>query len=205
MSLKNLTQYPSLKIRQRRELAEFFGFETRNKYEIQTVDGRIIGFAAEQQKGFLGLLLRQVLGHWRRFEIHVFDEQRQLSLVATHPFRFWLQRLEIVAHPSGQFLGALQQRFALFSKRFDVEDEQRNVAMEVRSPIWKIWTFEFKKMDRVVATLKKRWSGVFKEAFLDADNFEVQFNDGNLRDKERLLLLAAALFVDLQYFEKKGD
>lgn len=204
MDPKQLLHYNTLKIVQRRELAEFIGFETRNKYEIRTADGTPIGFAAEQQKGFLGILLRQILGHWRSFEIHVFDSSRRLIVSANHPFRFFFQRLEVFEQPSGQYLGALQRRFSIFSKRFDLEDEHHSVVMEVRSPIWRIWTFEFKAFGSVRATLRKRWSGFFKEALLDADNFELVFEDSQLSYKYRLLLIAAALFVDLQYFEKKA-
>ena len=195
----------TIKIVQRRELAEFFGFETRNKYEIHTNEGVVIGFAAEQQKGFLGLLVRQFLGHWRRFDIHIFDAQRQLELIATHPFRFWLQRLEVFSQPSGQFIGALQQRFSIFTKRFDVQDALGQVVLEVRSPIWRIWTFEFKSMNQVRAVIRKRWSGLFREALMDADNFELTFADSRLSLQERQLLLSSALFIDLQYFEKKAD
>ena len=59
-----------LYVRQQRELGELLGFETRNKYAISTPDRMEVAFAAEQQKGILGFLLRQFLGHWRTFEIH---------------------------------------------------------------------------------------------------------------------------------------
>ncbi len=70
MELKN---YSKLIIRQRRELFELIGFETRNKYEICDADKNVIGFCAEQNKGILGFLFRQFLGHWRSFEIHFYD------------------------------------------------------------------------------------------------------------------------------------
>lgn len=49
MNLKNLT---TIRIKQIKEFAELFGFETRNKYSIQSIDGQPIGFAAEQGKGY---------------------------------------------------------------------------------------------------------------------------------------------------------
>src|SRR5262245_11336298 len=56
---------PGLVVQQRKELVELFGYETRNKYEIRTQSGQQLGFAAEQQKGVLGFLVRQLVGHWR--------------------------------------------------------------------------------------------------------------------------------------------
>lgn len=207
MSLsQQISQATALIIRQRKELTELFGFETRNKYEIKGADGSILGFAAEQQKGFVAFLLRQFLGHWRTFEIHVFDYDRKPFLVARHPFRFLFKRLEIFDAGSNQPIGALQQRFGIIYKRFDVALADGRVVMRVASPFWRIWTFPFHTSDgRVRAVITKKWSGALTEIFTDADNFAVQFNDPTLGADERKLLLAAGIFIDLIYFEAKAS
>ena len=186
---------------QRRELAELFGFETRNKYAIEA-DGVQVGFAAEQGKGGWEILARMFLGHWRTFEIHFFDQARQLVLRGLHPFRFFFQRLE-VSRADGRTLGAVQQRFALLSKRFDVVDSSEQVILTVSSPIWRPWTFAFERQGRTLARVEKKWSGFLREAFTDADRFRVAFEPSELTLDERALVLAAALFIDLQYFERK--
>ena len=83
-------------------------------------------------KGFLGMIFRQILGHWRKFDIHFFGPDRQPYMIAHHPFRFFFQRLEVTT-PDGKFLGAVQQRFAIFRKRFDIENATtlRPVAVEL--------------------------------------------------------------------------
>jgi uncharacterized protein YxjI len=199
-----LTTSTELYVRQQRELAELFGFETRNKYAITTTDRQQVAFAAEQQKGLLGAILRQTLGHWRSFDIVFFGADRQPLFRATHPFRFFFQRLEVFG-PDGRLLGALQQRFAFFTKRFDVEDASGNVLLEMRSGLFKLWTFPFYRANAEVAVIEKKWSGAFNELFTDKDNFRVRFVSPGLSADERLLVLAAALFVDLQYFEKKAE
>src|SRR6478752_4271537 len=112
--LSIVQQSSELMILQKRELAELFGIETRNKYSIEA-GGAPFAFAAEQGKGGLAFLARMFFGHWRTFEIHFFDEARQLVLRAVHPFRFLFQRLEVFA-ADGRMLGAIQQRFSVFSK-----------------------------------------------------------------------------------------
>jgi uncharacterized protein YxjI len=191
-------------VQQRFEMAEVFGFESRNKYAIAATDGTQVGFAAEQQKGFLGFFARQALGHWRTFEIHFFDMARQLVLRAVHPFRLLFQRLEVF-DAGGTAVGAIQQRFAIFSKRFDVEDARGRVLLTVSSPFWRIWTFPFMRADRKVAVIEKKWSGVGIEIFTDKDNFRIGFDDPALSPAERQLILAGAIFVDLQYFEAKAN
>lgn len=201
----NLEGQSEVRLSQRRELGEVvFGFETRNKYEVQDAHGRPLGFAAEQGKGFLGFLLRSWLGHWRVFDLLLFDLQRQVVARAHHPFRFFFQRLEVY-DASGAFIGALQQRWAFFTKRFDVEDATGNVLLEMRSGLFKVWTFPFFRGGIEVARVEKKWGGVLREAFTDADTFRVAFGQAGLSPKERLLLLAAGLFIDLQYFERQAS
>src|SRR5215207_827702 len=118
--LSIVQQSSELMIVQKRELVELIGIETRNKYSIE-VNGAPFAFAAEQGKGGLAFIARMFLGHWRPFEIHFFDNARQLVLRAVHPFRFFFQRLE-VSTADGRPLGAIQQRWAFFSKKFDVND-----------------------------------------------------------------------------------
>jgi len=202
-NLAPLAAYPSLIIRQRRELAEFFGYETRNKYEVLTTDQQPILYAAEAGKGVGAMMMRQLLGHWRTFEIQVFDMGRNVVLRAVHPFRLFFQRLE-VHDASGRLLGAMQQRFSLFSKRFDVLDASGSLLFTVRSPFWRRWTFEFERAGRQVAVVAKKWSGVLREFFTDADTFRLDFQP-DLSPVERALVLAAGLFIDLQYFEQKAE
>jgi uncharacterized protein YxjI len=193
---------PELYVRQRREIAELFGFETRNKYAIRTPDQREVAFAAEPRKSWLDALARHFLGHFRRFEIVIFDANRREILRALHPFRFFFQRLEI--HAGGAPLGALQQRMSVLSKRFDVLDAQGHALFEMRSGLFRIWTFPFFRGDRQVAVIEKKWSGALSEVFTDKDSFRVAFEDPSLTRDERALVLASALFVDLQYFERKS-
>jgi hypothetical protein len=201
--LESLQTEKQLVIRQRRELIELFGFETRNKYEICNSEGHVIGFCAEQQKGILGTLLRQFLGHWRSFEIHFFDPDRKLRFRALHPFRFFFQRLEI-SSVEGRRLGALQQRFAILRKKFDVLDEHGRVVMRMRSGFFQFWTFPFFRQNSQVAVVRKKWSGILREAFTDTDHFQIEFEKPDLTEVEKILILASGLFVDLQYFERKA-
>lgn len=200
---ETLSTARELRVRQRHELAELFGFETRNKYEIQDDSGRSIGFAAEQGKGLGQIFGRMFLGHWREFEVHVFNTQRQLTLRLLHPFRWFFQRIEVF-DAGARFLGALQQRFGILHTYFDVEDAKRETPLKVVRRLWHPWTFHFLKKGETVAIVRKRWSGFFTEAFTDSDNFTIHF-ERRLTAEERQLVLAAAFFIDINYFEKKAE
>lgn len=201
-NLAPLMTYPWLKLKQRKELAELFGYESRNKYEVQDPNGTPILYAAEQGAGLGAAFMRQVLGHWRTFEIHVFDNARNVLVRAVHPFRLFFQRLDVFA-ADGRPLGALQQRFAVFSKAFDVQGPDGRVLMTVRSPFWRLWTFKFERGGREVAVVAKKWGGALTEVFTDADAFRIDMGQ-ELSPDERALLLVAGIFIDLQYFEAKA-
>lgn len=202
-TLTPLAHYPALVLRQRKELAELFGYESRNKYEILDPNGAVILYAAEQGKGLGAAFGRQFFGHWRSYEIHVFDQARNVVMRAVHPFRWFFQRLEVV-DASGRRVGALQQRWAFFHKRFDVEDATGRVLMQVRSPFWRPWTFPFERAGQRVASVIKKWSGALTEMFTDADTFRIEYEQPGLTPDERALLLCAGLFIDMQYFEEKA-
>lgn len=198
----DLANKKAVLVHQVHELGEWFGFETRNKYEILDENKIPVGFAAEQQKGIFGFLLRQYLGHWRKFDVHFFDMHRKLAFVGHHPFRWFFERIE-VKDANGRFMGAIQKRFSILSKRFDVENSRGMVTMEVSSPIWKIWTFTFMNQGRQVAQVKKKWSGILSEGFTDKDNFMVEYTASDMSVEEKTIVMASAVFIDLLYFEKK--
>jgi uncharacterized protein YxjI len=197
-----LTHYSRLFVSQKFEAGELFGFETRNKYQIIDDQKNPIAFAAEQRKGLFGFLLRQYFGHWYKFDVHFFNAARELFFVAHHPFRWFFTRIEL-SDTAGRKIGAIQKRFSIFTKRFDVENAQGSVILEVSSPLWKLWTFQFTNHGREVAKVAKKWSGLFSEAFTDRDNFVLEFNQPTMSDEDRMLVLASAVFIDLLYFEKK--
>ena len=198
-----LTDLKALVIRQRTEIAELFGFETRNKYEIYDDNGSTVGFAAEQSRSLLGFIFRQIFGHWRRFDIIVFTPQRQAVYHAKNRFRIWFTRIEVTTMTDVK-LGAIQKRFSIFSKRFDIEDGLGKVLMTVKSPFWRIWTFPVKGNGIEKAVIKKKWAGAVTELLLDKDRFRVEFSDPSLTQDHRALLLVTALFIDLEYFESKA-
>lgn len=180
------------------------GWETRNKYRILSPEGRKIGFAAEQSTGPGGAILRQVMGHWRSFKIFVFNEQRQEVLHLHFPFRWFFKTL-FVSTPQGQRIGGLEQRFSVLYKKFDVLDPHGIVVATIKSPLWKLWTFEFNLGPRKIGAVHKKWSGGLGEFFTDKDNFEVVFEDPTLTPEMRALMLSTCLMVDIVYFENNNS
>lgn len=180
------------------------GFETRNKYKILDSEKRPVAFAAEQSKGLSSAILRQLLGHWRTFKVTIFDENHQKIYDLNFPFRWFFKTL-IVTDNQGRELGHLQERFAIFRKKFDVYDKNNKVVARINSSFFKFWTFEFKRATRPIGKIQKKWSGAVSELFTDRDNFVVTYKDQSLETDTKALMLATCIMVDIIYFEKKGS
>lgn len=200
--MNQLQGHVQLVVQQRKELVELLGFETRNKYEINSADGTAVLYCAEQQKGMLGILARQFLGHWRSFELIFFDINRQPVWKAVHPFRWFFQRLDLF-EPSGRPMGSVEWRWGFLRKRFSLIDLRTGRVFEICSGFFSFWTFTITHNGIEVGKVQKKWSGLLKEVFTDTDNFLVEFSP-TMTDGEKALLLSTAVLIDLQYFENKG-
>ena len=199
----NIEEHENLLIKQVREGFELLGIETRNKYQILDIDGNLVCYAAEERKNIFDFFFRQILGHWRRFDIKFFTESREEYLLAHHPFKFVFQRL-VVRKPNGEPVGSLQQRFSVFYKEFDLENSRGEIIAEMKAARWRLWTFPILRRGQELARISKKWSGFLSEVFTDRDNFVVNFSSENLSEAERQLILASAIFIDLQYFENRA-
>ncbi|RYE81223.1 MAG: hypothetical protein EOO74_00910 [Myxococcales bacterium] len=201
--LPSLSSHSELVVVQQTELAEMvLDYESRNKYAVYGSNRQPVAYAAEQGKGLLATIMRGVMRHWRSFEIHLFTPDRQQVARASHPFRWFAFNECLQVHDArGTYLGAIQRRFAFFAKVFEVLGPTGEVLMRVDSGLFSPWSFEFKSGGQRHAVIEKKWSGFLKEMFTDADTFRLGFDNPGLRDDTRWLLIAAAIFVDLQFFE----
>ena len=175
------------------------GWESRNKYRILDEFQKPVAFAAEQSSGLGGTIMRQVFGHWRSFKVTIFNEQKQKQFDLHFPFRWFFKTL-ILTDASGANIGHLQERFAIFRKKFDVYDNQNRVIARINSSFFKFWTFEFFDGGRSLGKIQKKWSGMLGEIFTDKDNFVVTFTPMTNPDT-KALMLATCLMVDIIYFE----
>ncbi len=204
MSLPSLSSLSSILIRQKRELGELFGFETRNRYEILRPTGGLLGYCAEQQKGVLGFILRQLLGHWRSFTLYIFNSDRQIIFRADHPFRFYFSEIKVYSEKTQEYMGCIKRRFHIFHTRFDILDKTGQLLFQVKRPLWRFWRFNVYNNSEECARIEKKWSGVLYETFTDKDNFAINFLAPQLNDHQKWLLVLAGVFVDLMYFERKA-
>lgn len=197
-----LSDSPELVIKQRKELAEILiDWETANRYVVLGANSQQVGYVAERKRGFLALLMRNFLRSHRPLEADIFAPDRTPLLHMARGFFWFLSSLE-VKDDAGRLLGHVERRFSLLYKRYDLHDASGQVFARIQSPLWRLWEFPVLDADgNSVAVVSKKWGGVLKEIFSDADTFRLHFGVKEWTEAQRAVLLAAAISVDFDFFE----
>ncbi len=197
-----LADHQELVIRQTREMLEIFtGFETANKYRILNAEGEEVMYAYEES----GMLSRQFMGTHRPLSLHVLDGDGSPVLNANREF-FWFFSHLNVEDGEGAALGSLKRKWGGLKRKFAVLDAEGEQIAGLNGGIFRPFTFtlnDYKgdELGRIV----KEWGGFMREGFTDADTFRIQFGDVGQDEQVRLLLLASAFAIDLDFFEAKGS
>ena len=198
--MERLATADRLVIQQRKEWGEILtGFETKNKYEVSDQDGNSLYFAAEVGGS---LLLRLFLKALRPFTVMVVDSESRTIIEIRRRFRFYFHEADIV-DADGQLLGQITKRFTLVRRVYTISDASGEEIFRLFGPLLKPWTFQIMQDEVEQGRITKKWSGLAKEAFTDADNFGVTFP----RDWDpsiKAIFLGAVFLIDFVHFENKG-
>lgn len=195
--------YRRLTVRQKRRWLEvLLSFEMKNAYEVYDDTDHAVLRVQEVGSGFAELVKRLFLGPIRPCQVEVtdlFSGEQVLRLV--RPFRFIFMRLEVYAG-SGERIGTIQKEWSWFKSIYTIEDGRGRPIAQINGPFFRPWTFELHQDGRMVGAIRKRWSGLGRELFTDADNFGVEL-DGIQDPGLKALAFAATVLIDLVHFERK--
>ncbi len=195
-------------VRQRKDWLEVFtDFESANRYALLTEGGALAGWAMEKPGGFWRFLARSFLKAMRPFELMVFPAVgpgAAAEISVRRPWTWFFAHL-YVWDRDGRPLGQIRQRWAWIRRRLDLETPDGRVVARITGPLLHPWTFIAARgpegNPREFGRVEKKWGGLLKEAFTDADTYLVTFGDPDRTF--RRLLLAAALLIDARWFENR--
>nr|XP_012617866.1 phospholipid scramblase 1-like [Microcebus murinus]XP_012617867.1 phospholipid scramblase 1-like [Microcebus murinus]XP_012617868.1 phospholipid scramblase 1-like [Microcebus murinus]XP_012617869.1 phospholipid scramblase 1-like [Microcebus murinus]XP_012617870.1 phospholipid scramblase 1-like [Microcebus murinus] len=208
--LEYLNPLDLLLIHQKMELTEvIFGFESNNVYEIKDRFGQRIYIAAENTN----FCNRSCCGPSRSFTLHVLDNMGREVITLKRPLRCsscccpcCLQEIEIQA-PPGVPVGYVTQIWHPYLPQFTIQNEERVDVLKITGPCFMFSCtanidFQIKSLDKqtVVGGISKNWTGIFREAFTDTDNFTIQF-PRDLDVRMKAVMLGACFLVDYMFFE----
>ncbi len=200
--LEWINQAESVRVRQQIEVGEILtGFQVRNRYVIDDGNERVVLRAEEVANGAGGFVARQFFKGNRPFTVQVFDAHNEVVLEVVRRWTLFFARAR-VSDGRGNALGVLQQRWAWFRRRYTLEDPYGRELAELHGPFFRPWTFQIQVRGKVNGFIRKKWSGLGKEAFTAADNFAVELGP-SLDGVQRALCVAATLLIDYVHFERR--
>lgn len=198
-----LAQAQTLMVHQKKEMLEVFtDFETKNRYEVLDPAGQTALYAAETGGGFLSAIGRNFLKSKRPFTMHLAAPHGAIAYTLRRPWNWFFSELH-VHDASGQKVGMIDQKFALFARRFSVQGPSGEELAQLHGPFFRPWTFRIVRGDQQIGVIRKKWSGLLKETFTDADSFGLEL--GPAMDPQlRTLSLAATFLIDFLFFEDRA-
>jgi uncharacterized protein YxjI len=194
---------PQVLVRQQVESLELVtGFEGRNRYAFFTPAGQKLAHAEEDNTGMMGAVTRNLFSNARPFTMGISVLNTAEVIGVKRHFEIIFSTIK-VSDSQGP-VGEVNQRFSLINKKYDLVSYFGSRTLTILGPLWRPWTFNVFAGGRQVGSIKKKWSGLMKEAFTKADTFEVSIDDPKLSLAERKLIFAAAIAIDIDYFEQKN-
>src|SRR5262245_25246584 len=199
--MERLAVAQSLVVRQKVKLAEALtGFEQRNQYTVSDPAGGELYVALETGGSALA---RFFLKSLRPFEMQIVAADKRPVLALERPFRFYFHELR-VRDSKQRILGSVRRLFSVLRRIYTVQDASGREMYRLYGPLLHPWTFEIRERDRVVGRIVKKWSGLGREAFTDADTFGLTFPAG-ADVNAKALLLGAVLLIDFVHFESSDN
>ncbi len=130
-------------------------------------------------------------------------EEGPLLFTIHKPITFFRSKV-IVRDASGRDVGYFKSKLFSFGGGFWVYDMSDQQVAEIKGD-WKGWNFKFLTSDgKEIGLVTKKWGGLAKELFTSADTYMVSISEGAPDNRDaRILLLAAALAIDIVYKEKR--
>jgi hypothetical protein len=204
LTIEAIKAHPLVFIKQRRELGEIiFGLELRNKYVALTQDNQLIANIVEEGSGVFTFIKRYLLRSHRPLHISISDPTNKMLWSLSRRFFFFFSDL-FVTDPLGHNLGSVHRRFGILYKKYDLIDKSGKVFAKIKSPVWRLWTFRILDAitgEKELGQITKKWKGLLSEVFTDADMFCVQYGTTSWTMEQRLVIFAAAISIDFDFFE----
>lgn len=209
--LECLSGVGHLFVKQKVELLEALtGFEKNNTFQIFDNTGHELFIAKEETD----CCTRNCCGTNRPFDMTIKDTNgievihlyRPLACFACC-FPSCRPSIDIYA-PPGNNVGRVEQEWTCINQRFKIKDAAGNIALRIQGPCCTMSCcgsdveFQVLSADGAVEVgkISKKWSGVAREAFTDADNFGISF-PADLDNRMKAVMIGACMLIDFMYFE----
>jgi uncharacterized protein YxjI len=173
-------------------------FKAANNFDIyDPASSKPVLFCREPNLGVFTKIFR--FSEYKRmtpFEIVITDTEKAVLLTIKRGFTFLRSQVEVF-NGEGVLIGRFRQRLLSVGGKFDVQDATGNLICRLEGK-WTGWNFSFKRDEKVLATVSKKWAGIGRELFTSADNYMISIDESVApEDEARPLILAAVMCIDM--------
>ena len=198
--LDRLAEADRLAVKQDVERLEAWtGIETANQYTVRDGMGRVLFDAAEESGTAAQVLSRLFLKAARPFTMRLVTPDGQAALTRKRPFRFFFHEVSLYDSQE-RLVGSVQRQFSVVNKRYIARDAGGGATYEIFGPLFRPWTFKIQFNGQDCGEIKKKWGGLVREAFTDADQFGVELPP-NIPLDLKAVFLGAVFLIDFAHFE----
>jgi uncharacterized protein YxjI len=198
--MADLLTAPQLVVSQRAKLIEL-----TNQYEIRDAEGGALGYVQQEGQSGARKVLRFVtdVDQFLTHRLTVYDATGWKVVALTRPAKLVKSRL-LVDDGTGRRVGEIVQRKVFGKILFDLLGREGELLGQIRAENWRAWDFSIvDAAGREIARIDKKFVGIAKAVFTNADNYVVDIAD-DVRGDIRLLVVAAATAVDTALKQDPG-
>jgi uncharacterized protein YxjI len=172
-------------------------------YDILDAEsGATIGMAQERISGLVKAL-RILLG--KRLlptTVVIAEHEGGTPLITLSRGATFIRALVSVRDASGKEIGRLRSKFFSIGGGFHVLGQSGDVVGEVKGDLVG-WNFQFLAGGRRIATIAKRWAGLGKELFTNADTYVIAIDEPKATSTLVALVLASGIAIDTVFKEQQ--
>ena len=170
-----------------------------NHYEFYSLQGTSIGYAREQaEQGVRSIGRLFVDQAYRRFRINFYNAQGLPVMYAVNQRRVFVKCIEIYAVERGAKLGSVRGWGG--GLNLTMVDPAGQVILKGKRRGFGRFECTDNQQCHFV-TIQRKWRGVIDHLLSDDDEFSVRFHRGVGTVIQRTMVLVAAVFIDIHYFE----
>jgi hypothetical protein len=189
-----------LSVKQQVERLEAWtGIETANAYAVKSDTGNVLFHAVEESGSVKDFFIRNWLESARPFTMRLETLHGETALMLRRPFRFFFWEIEVL-DVLGRRVGLVQRQFAVLNSLYTVTGRNPTERYEIFGPLFRPWTFKIRRQGQECGLISKKWSGLAKEVFTDADSFGIEFPKG-ISAELKAVFLGAVFLIDFAHFE----
>lgn len=177
-------------------------FKLANRYKVYGNQGEEIG-AVAQQLSVGGKMLKLFLNPaMLPFHMEIQDTEENVLSSLSRGWTFWMSKI-IVTDAQGTQIGLIEQKFKWMKPEFIIKDTMDNIIGRITGD-WMAWNFMIEDAQgSQIGEVNKKWAGSMKEVFTTADKYHVMVNEAVAEDNAKVVLLSAAIAIDMVLKENK--